>query len=140
MRVALTDEDVYEISKGGCIDAIADDDQEVQLGPLDFTGQQLDTLKADGEMTVHLGDLQVTVTAEAAPRGKLYLVTVEGGVTPEVHGPFRDDGERVAEGRRLHAAQDPDTDAVFLAEVTADGGLRVDSLSGAFFEDEEPAR
>jgi hypothetical protein len=83
---------------------------------------------------------EVTVTAEAAPTGTLYLVTVEGGITPEVHGPFRDDGERIAEAKRLHAGQDPDTDAVFVAEVTADGGLRVDSLSGAFFDDEEPAR
>ena len=82
----------------------------------------------------------VTVTAKGAPTGTLYLVTVEGGITPEVHGPFHDDGERIAEAKRLHAGQDPDTDAVFVAEVTVDGGLRVDSLSGAFFDDEEPAR
>jgi hypothetical protein len=83
---------------------------------------------------------EVTATAEAAPRAKLYLVTVEGGITPQVHGPFGDDGERVAEANRLHTGQDPDTDAVFVAEVTAHGGLRVDSFSGAFFDDEEPAR
>jgi hypothetical protein len=83
---------------------------------------------------------EVMATAEAVPRAKLYLVTVEGGITPEVHGPFGDDGDRITEAKRLHAAQDPATDAVFVAEVTADGGLRVDSVCGAFFDDEEPTR
>jgi hypothetical protein len=65
---------------------------------------------------------------------RLYLVTVEGGIHPEVHGPFTDEAERQAEADRLHAAQDPDTDAVFHAEVTGDRELRIDSYSGGAFE------
>jgi hypothetical protein len=57
---------------------------------------------------------------------RLYVVTVTGGIHPEVHGPFSNEDERQAEAERLHAAQDPETDAVFLAAVNADRELSVD--------------
>jgi hypothetical protein len=34
---------------------------------------------------------------------------------------------------RLHAATDPETDAVFMADVAGDGELRVDTYAGADF-------
>jgi hypothetical protein len=71
---------------------------------------------------------------------KLYLITVEGGIHPQEHGPYPSEEDRDAEARRLHAAQDPDTDAVFLADVAPDGTLRVDSVAAAFFAAEEPTR
>lgn len=140
MRVTLTDQDLYEIRKGTCVNVIVDDGQEMQLGPLDFTGRQENTLRAGGDVTIHRGDLDVTVAAATTHPAKRYLITVEGGIHPKVHGCYGSQEERVAEARRLHAAQDPDTDAVFVADVTPDGGLRVDSFSAAFFEHEEPTR
>jgi hypothetical protein len=65
---------------------------------------------------------------------RLYLVTVKGGIHPEVHGPFTDEAERQTEAERLHAAQDPETDAVFHAEVSGDRELRIDSYSAGAFE------
>jgi hypothetical protein len=139
MRVAITEQDLYDISKGGYPNVMADDGQEVNLGPLDFTGRQLQTLRAGGEVTVDLGDVEVhvevTATTLEPPRGLLYLISVEGGIEPTVHGPYRSERERTATGRQLHAAQDPATDALFLAEVFADGRLRVDSVSAGFLQE-----
>jgi hypothetical protein len=69
------------------------------------------------------------------PRRRADRLTVKDGIQPMVYGPFTEE-ERDAEARRLHAAQDADTDVVFFAEVAADGELRVDSAAAAFFEGE----
>jgi hypothetical protein len=70
------------------------------------------------------------------PRRRADRLTVKDGIQPMVYGPFITEEERDAEATRLHAAQDADTDAVFFAEVAADGELRVDSAAAAFFEGE----
>jgi hypothetical protein len=70
------------------------------------------------------------------PRRRADRLTVKDGIQPMVYGPFTTEEERDAEARRLHAAQDADTDAVFFAEVAADGELRVDSAAASFFEGE----
>jgi hypothetical protein len=65
--------------------------------------------------------------------GKRYLITVEGGVHPQVHGPYASEEERYEEAGRLHAATDPETDAVFMADVGGDSELHVDTYAGADF-------
>jgi hypothetical protein len=74
-----------------------------------------------------------------APAPRRYLITTAGGITPQVHGSYAGEDERDEAARRLHAAQDPDTDAVFFADVATDGTLKVEPRSGGFFEPDEPA-
>jgi hypothetical protein len=65
------------------------------------------------------------------------VLLVEGGILPELTGPYATVARLETALLRAHAGSDPETDAVFVAKVGADGGLTVDSVSGSFAEDLE---
>jgi hypothetical protein len=54
---------------------------------------------------------------------KLYLLIIEGGVEPEVRGPYKTDKARLKEARKIR--ENSDEDGVFRAEVDAKGNLQV---------------
>jgi hypothetical protein len=71
-----------------------------------------------------------------------YVLTVEGGVSIEKHGPFTLRKDRDAMARTEHQKQDQDTDSVFWMNVTTkpdDPSLCpvviVGEYSAAFFEE-----
>lgn len=68
----------------------------------------------------------------------LYLIGVSG-VEPSVFGPYKSQEERDKEAIRIHQGQDED-EFLFLADVSPDGELALDTYSASFFmveEDEE---
>lgn len=67
----------------------------------------------------------------------VYVLLVEGGIRPELTGPYATVAEFETAFLRAHAGSGPETDAVFVAIVGADRGLTVDSVSGSFAEDLE---
>ena len=42
-----------------------------------------------------------------------YVLTVEGGIHPDLHGPYDTSTAAVAAWTQLHGEQDPETDAAF---------------------------
>lgn len=52
-----------------------------------------------------------------------YVLTVEGGIHLDVHGPFPTATKTLAAWTALHGAQDPETDAAFVVAVQDDGTL-----------------
>ena len=56
-------------------------------------------------------------------KSKLYLLVIEGGVEPEVRGPYATDQARLKEARKVR--KNSDEDGVFRAEVDAKGNLNV---------------
>ena len=58
-----------------------------------------------------------------------WVLAVEGGINPRVHGPFSDAAERDVVGRKVHDAQDPACDATFAVEVDDPGMLRIETAS-----------
>jgi hypothetical protein len=56
-----------------------------------------------------------------------YLLAVEGGVTPELSGPYLSEADMLAAARELDAAQDRDCDSLFPLLLT-EAGIEVDTL------------
>jgi hypothetical protein len=52
---------------------------------------------------------------------KRYVLTVEGGIHADLHGPFDTRQERSDAYDTLSATQDTETDGIFLLNVTIDG-------------------
>ena len=52
----------------------------------------------------------------------MYVMTVEGGVEPEMLGPFHDDEAVRLVALRKHAAQDPECDATFVLVQHSENG------------------
>ncbi|MFB3885508.1 MAG: hypothetical protein ACE144_09790 [Thermodesulfobacteriota bacterium] len=64
-----------------------------------------------------------------------YLIEVEGGVEPTVHGPHRTEQGRDNAARQIHQKQEED-DGLFWADVDEGGRLAVGSyMAGFFWED-----
>lgn len=55
---------------------------------------------------------------------RMYVMLVEGGIDPELFGPFDDEEEVLLEALRRHALSDAECDAVFVL-VQHDGALTV---------------
>ena len=69
------------------------------------------------------------------PEKKLHLLIVEGDTEPRIEGPFASESEK-EEFATQHRKNDPEQrDGIFSLDVW--GTAKVDSFSGAFFEDEE---
>jgi hypothetical protein len=51
-----------------------------------------------------------------------YVLTVEGGIHADLHGPFPTATKTLAAWTTLHGAQDPETDQAFVLAVKADTG------------------
>jgi len=49
-----------------------------------------------------------------------YILTVEGGVNADLHGPYRTATEALIAWTALHGAQDPETDQAFVLATQAD--------------------
>lgn len=70
-------------------------------------------------------------------KAKRYLLSVEGGIEPQLHGPYLTEKSREEAARRIHAGQDDATDAPFWLDVGAWGKPIVGTFSGRFWEDED---
>ena len=57
----------------------------------------------------------------------MYVMSVTGGIEPELSGPYSDEEALRLAALRLHAAQDPDCDAVFVLAIDAAGRLHVET-------------
>jgi hypothetical protein len=68
---------------------------------------------------------------------KRYLLSVDGGIEPQLHGPYQTEKSRDAAARRIHAGQDDATDALFWLDVGAWGKPIVGTFSGRFWEHED---
>lgn len=71
---------------------------------------------------------------------ELYLIEVEGGIEPTLHGPYTSEDTRNREARTIREGQDNEysDDVIFWLDVAADGKPTIGTYSGAFFEKEEP--
>jgi hypothetical protein len=58
-------------------------------------------------------------------QSRLYLLTVQGGIHPTVHGPYPYEDERERAAEHLRSIDDPEADAVFYATVDSAGHLEV---------------
>jgi hypothetical protein len=65
---------------------------------------------------------------------KYYVLAVEGGINPELSGPFVTEAERDAAGAQIARAQDAESDMTFAADVDDQGNLSV--LATTFSADE----
>ena len=54
----------------------------------------------------------------------MYVMTVRGGIEPELFGPYRDEETVRLAARYHHTHDDPESDAVFVL-VSSHGGLEV---------------
>lgn len=63
---------------------------------------------------------------------RYYLIEVEGGVEPIVHGPYRNRDEQDNAAKQIHRIQEED-DGLFWAEVDEARVLTVESYSAGFF-------
>lgn len=88
-------------------------------------GQPLD------EMTKNIG------SATGAPGGGHYVVAIEGGIHPEVLGPFATEAERDAKGAEVHRSQDPETDATMALDILSDGSVSLVTTDFGDHSDEE---
>ncbi len=61
-----------------------------------------------------------------------YLLEVEGGVEPTVHGPFRTTDERDNAAKQIRQRQKED-DGLFWADIDGAGRLAVGSYRAGFF-------
>ena len=61
-----------------------------------------------------------------------YLLGVEGGVEPTVHGPYATIDEQENAAKQIHPEQEDD-DSLFWAEVDETGVLTVGSYGAGFF-------
>jgi hypothetical protein len=68
---------------------------------------------------------------------KRYLLSVEGGIGPQLHGPYLTEKSREEVARRIHSSQDDATDALFWLDVGAWGKPIVGAFSGRFWEHED---
>ena len=66
-----------------------------------------------------------------AKRTRHYLIPVDGCVEPRAVGPYASGARRDAAARRLRAKQDED-DALFWADVGADGRLTVGAYTAGY--------
>ncbi len=64
-----------------------------------------------------------------------YLLGVEGGVEPTVHGPYATIDEQENAGKQIHREQEED-DSLFWAEVEEEGALTVGAYTAGFFWEE----
>ena len=60
---------------------------------------------------------------------KHYVLAVEGGVHPELSGPFSTEADRDAEGKRVAAAQDRECDMTFALDIDDQGALSIGATS-----------
>jgi hypothetical protein len=60
---------------------------------------------------------------------KHYVLAVEGGINPELFGPYEDEEIRDTVGRAMHGRQDPATDATFALDVDEGGQVRIETCS-----------
>ncbi|MBI2997177.1 MAG: hypothetical protein HYY46_01760 [Deltaproteobacteria bacterium] len=66
---------------------------------------------------------------------KHYLIEVDEGIEPYVHGPFKTDDECDEEAKRMRRTQGMD-DCLFWADVDEGGVLTVGSYMARFFLEE----
>lgn len=152
MRVDLSAADVEDLREGARINVIADGGLEVWLSGEDFSNNELNQLAAGEAIEIALPNLYATFYSselggsftQAAPRPpgrpappgtRFYVVAVEGGITPFVSAPFDAAEARDEEAKRIHRAQDPDTDATFRADVEPDGRLVLEPYASGCFDD-----
>ena len=64
-----------------------------------------------------------------------YLIEVEGGVEPCVHGPYQTEEERDNAAKQIRNKQEDD-DGLFMADVDEKGFLTVKSYVAGFFWEE----
>ena len=62
----------------------------------------------------------------------LYLLAVEAGVEPSIHGPYQTEDERDRAAKEIHRGQEED-DALFWVDVDDAAGLTVGSYAAGFF-------
>jgi len=56
---------------------------------------------------------------------KYYVLSIEGGINPELVGPYDNEEHRDADGKAIHDDQDPDTDATFALDIDTDGTAEI---------------
>jgi hypothetical protein len=66
---------------------------------------------------------------------KYYLLEVEGGIEPIVHGPYNTEDERDNAARQIRRSQEED-DGLFWAETDETGALVAGSYMAGFFWEE----
>jgi hypothetical protein len=150
VRIDLSAADVEDLREGARINVLVDGGLEVWLSGEDLSSAELDQITAGEAIEIYLPNLSATCYSSelgappAAPRQptrapppgtRFYVVAVEGGITPFVAGPFDAAEARDDEAKRIHGAQDPDTDATFWADVEPDGRLVLEPYSGGFLDD-----
>lgn len=62
-----------------------------------------------------------------------YLIPVDGGIDPEVRGPFRSDGERDAAALKIREHEQDENDVLFWLDVDPNGEPTIGAYSGGFF-------
>ena len=60
---------------------------------------------------------------------KYYVLSIEGGINPELTGPYTSEDDRDADGKGIHDNQDPDTDATFALDIDIDGTAEIYTCS-----------
>ncbi len=65
-------------------------------------------------------------------KNNYYLLEVEGGVEPTVHGPYPTKHERDNAAKQIHQRQEED-DGLFWADIDEAGRLAVGSYRAGFF-------
>ena len=66
-----------------------------------------------------------------------YVLAIEGGINPDLSGPYTDEAERDEVGRTIHAAQDPACDSTYAIDVAEDGTLSVENSAFGDGEDDD---
>jgi len=65
-----------------------------------------------------------------------YLIAVEGGIEPSLHGPYDTIEERNEDAREIAKGQDPGSDGLFPLDQEDDGHLSIGAYPGGFLASE----
>lgn len=65
-----------------------------------------------------------------------YLIAVEGGIEPSLHGPYDTIEERDEDAQEIAKDQDPGSDGLFPLDQEDDGQLSIGAYPGGFLATE----
>lgn len=65
-----------------------------------------------------------------------YLIAVEGGIEPSLHGPYDTIEERDEDAREIAKDQDPGSDGLFPLDQEDDSHLSIGAYPGGFLASE----